>query len=133
MDMSRGIRFVMAVAAGLAAGCSSPVASAPPPATGQRTVAGQVVCLVCYARNNANTGHDHDSGRVCDIACVKWEGNPVGLVADDGSVYQFTGGLTAENNALAARYLAKKVSVTGEVFEKDGMMLLRADSATEVR
>jgi len=39
-------------------------------ATGTRTVTGQVVCLVCYARNNANTGSDHDSGRVCAEACV---------------------------------------------------------------
>jgi len=31
-------------------------------AGGTRTVTGQVVCLVCYARNNANTGVDHDSG-----------------------------------------------------------------------
>ncbi len=30
-------------------------------ATGTRTVTGQVVCLVCYARNHANTGSDHES------------------------------------------------------------------------
>ena len=28
-----------------------------------RTVTGSVVCLVCYSRNKANAGADHDSGR----------------------------------------------------------------------
>lgn len=96
-------------------------------ATGMRTVSGQVVCLVCYARNNANTGVDHDTGRVCAQACVKWEGNPVGIVATDGKVYQFAGGLVANNNAVAAQHLAHTVSVTGEVYEKDGMTMIRAD------
>ncbi len=96
-------------------------------AAGTRTVTGQVVCLVCYARNNANTGVDHDSGRVCAQACVKWEGNPVGLVAGDGKVYQFAGGLVANNNAKASPHLSHKVSVTGDVYEKDGMMMIRAD------
>lgn len=98
-------------------------------AAGPRTVTGQVVCLVCYARNNANTGSDHDSGRVCAEACVKWEGNPVGIVASDGKVYQFAGGLVANNNAVAAQHVAHKVTVTGEVYEKDGMTMIRADDA----
>src|SRR5262245_9074739 len=95
--------------------------------TGTRTVTGQVVCLVCYARNNANTGSDHDSGRVCAEACIKWEGNPVGIVATDGKVYQFAGGLVANNNAKASQHIAHKVTVTGEVYEKDGMAMIRAD------
>jgi hypothetical protein len=95
--------------------------------TGTRTVTGQVVCLVCYARNNANTGSDHDSGRVCAEACIKWEGNPVGIVAADGKVYQFAGGLVANNNAKASQHVAHKVTVTGEVYEKDGMTMIRAD------
>lgn len=123
----------VAVLAALGAGCSRAGATDEQAAAGPRTVTGKVVCLVCYARNNANTGHDHDSGRVCDIACVKWEGNPVGLVASDGKVYQLTGGLTANNNAGASKYLAQTVSITGEVLEKDGMTLLRADDAKEVQ
>jgi hypothetical protein len=102
-------------------------------AGGTRTVTGQVVCLVCYARNNANTGVDHDSGRVCAQACVKWEGNPVGLVAADGKVYQFAGGLVANNNAKASPHLAHKVSVDGEIYEKDGMTMIRADDLKMVQ
>lgn len=96
------------------------------------TVTGQVVDLVCYARNNANTGVDHDDGRVCAIACVKWEGNPVGILTADGKVYQFAGGLVANNNAKASPHLGHTVRVTGEVYEKDGMMMLAADALTMV-
>ena len=97
------------------------------------TVTGQVVDLVCYARNNANTGLDHDSGRVCAIACVKWEGNPAGIVATDGKVYQFAGGLVANNNAKIVPHLTHTVAVTGEVYEKDGMMMLSANDVTMVK
>ena len=97
------------------------------------TVTGQVVDLVCYAKNSANTGLDHDDGRVCAIACVKWEGNPVGIVATDGKVYQFAGGLVANNNAKIAPHLAHTVTVTGDVTEKDGMMMLSANDVTMVK
>ena len=97
------------------------------------TVTGQVVDLVCYAKNKANIGLDHDDGRVCAIACVKWEGNPVGIVATDGKVYQFAGGLVANNNAKIAPHLAHTVTVTGDVTEKDGMMMLTANDLTMVK
>ena len=97
------------------------------------TVTGQVVDLVCYAKNPANTGLDHDDGRVCAIACVKWEGNPVGIVASDGKVYQFAGGLVANNNAKIVPHLSHTVTVTGDVTEKDGMMMLSANDVTMVK
>jgi hypothetical protein len=112
------------------AGCAGTPPADAQALSGTRTVTGQVVCLVCYARNHANTGVDHDSGRACAQACVRWEGNPVGIVASDGKVYQFTGGLVANNNAKAAPHLAQTVSVTGEVFEKDGMAMIRANDVT---
>jgi hypothetical protein len=96
-------------------------------AAGTRTITGQVVCLVCYARNNANIGADHDSGKVCAQACIKWEGNPAGIVAADGKVYQLTGGVVANNNAKVLPHIARKAMVTGEVYDKDGMTMIRAD------
>lgn len=96
------------------------------------TVTGQVVDLVCYAKNTANTGLDHDDARVCAIACVKWEGNPVGIVATDGKVYQFAGGLVANNNAKIVPHLAHTVTVRGDVSVKDGMMMLSANDVTMV-
>jgi hypothetical protein len=100
---------------------------------GTRTVTGQVVCLVCYARNNANTGVDHDSGRMCAHACIKWEGNPAGLVAADRKVYQLAGGVVANNNAKVLPHIAHTVSVTGDVYEKDGMTMIRADELKTVQ
>jgi hypothetical protein len=120
-----GLAFVASVTSGCTD--TDPESVVAQTTTGTRTVTGHVVCLVCYARNNANTGVDHDSGRVCAQACVKWEGNPVGIVATDGKVYQFAGGLVANNNAKASEHLAHKVSVTGEVYEKDGMAMIAAD------
>jgi hypothetical protein len=93
-----------------------------------QTVTGQVVDLVCYARNKANTGLDHDDGRVCAMACVKWEGNPIGIVAADGTVYEFAGDLVANNNTKAAPLLAHTVTVTGDVTQKDGMTMLSANA-----
>lgn len=99
-------------------------------ATQPRTVTGQVVCLVCYHRNHANTGADHDSGRMCAHACIKWEGNPAGIVASDGTVYQLAGGVVADNNAKVLPHIAHSVSVTGEVYEKDGMTMIRTNEMT---
>jgi hypothetical protein len=93
-----------------------------------QTVTGQVVDLVCYARNKTNTGLDHDDGRACAMACVKWEGNPVGIVTADGKVYQFAGDLVANNNTKAVPLLAHTVTVTGDVTEKDGMTMLAANA-----
>jgi hypothetical protein len=100
---------------------------------GTRTVTGQVVCLVCYARNKANTGADHDSGRMCAHACIKWEGNPAGVVATDGKLYQLAGGVVANNNAKVLPHIAHTVSVTGDVYEKDGMTMIRADDLKTVQ
>lgn len=91
------------------------------------TVTGRVVCLVCYARNKANTGHDHDEGFACARACVKWEGNPAGLVTADGKLYQLAGGVVANNNEKISQHLAENVSITGNTYEKDGMAMLAAD------
>jgi len=57
----------------------------------------------------------------------------VGIVATDGKVYQFEGGLTANNNAKIAPHLAHTVTVTGDVSEKDGMMMLSSNEVTMVK
>jgi len=92
-----------------------------------RTVTGQVVCLVCYHRNKANIGADHDDGRMCAHACIKWEGNPAGIVAPDGKVYQLAGDVVANNNAKVLPHIAHRVSVTGDIYEKDGMTMIRTN------
>ena len=102
-------------------------------AAGTRTVTGRVVCLVCYSRNKANTGANHDSGRMCAHACIKWEGNPAGIVAADGKVYQLAGGVIANNNAGVLPHIAHTVAATGEVYDQDGMTMIRADELKAVQ
>jgi hypothetical protein len=102
--------------------------AAPQGAARAQTITGQIVCLVCYARNHTNTGADHDDGRMCAQACIKWEGNPAGILAADGKVYQLSGGVVENNNARVLPYIARKVTVAGDVYDKDGMMMIRADA-----
>jgi hypothetical protein len=96
------------------------------------TLTGRVVCLVCYARDKKNTGHDHDEGFACARACVKWEGNPAALVTADGKVYQFAGGAVANNNEKISEYLAETVRATGRVSEREGMSVITTDDVVRV-
>jgi hypothetical protein len=70
---------------------------------------------------------DHGQDRECAWACVKWEGQPVGLVTADGKLYQFAGGLVAKNNSRIAPYLTQSVTVAGAVSTLDGMLMIAAD------
>ena len=97
------------------------------------TVTGQVVDLYCYSRDNKATGMDHRDGRECVLACVKWEGQPVGLVTTDGKVYQLAGDLVAHNNAKVAPHLTHTVTVTGDVVDHDGMQTIVASDLTMVK
>jgi len=97
------------------------------------TVTGQVIDLYCYSRDKAATGMDHRDGRECALACIKWEGQPVGLLTADGKVYQLTGPLVAHNNAKVAPHLTHTVTVTGDVADRDGIMTITAADLTMVK
>lgn len=91
------------------------------------TITGQVISLSCYYQNPANVGQ---AGMVCAWATVKYEGNPVGVLARDGKVYQLEGDIVANDNAKIVPFLGKSVSITGEVTEARGHMpMLRASEA----
>jgi hypothetical protein len=96
------------------------------------TLTGQVIDLVCYMQNKSNTGMDHTNGRECAAACAKWEGQPVGLLTADGKLYQFAGDLVANNNAKIVPHLTHKVTVTGDVSERAGMMIIAGSDVTMV-
>ena len=70
---------------------------------------------------------------MCAQACVKWEGNPAGILTQEGQVYQLAGGVVANNNARVLPFIARTVSVTGQVYEKDGMTMIRADEIVSAR
>jgi hypothetical protein len=128
--MSKVLVVIAAVAA--LAGCSNISAQGAPPQGKTETVTGKVIDLVCHGRNPANTEVDHDAGRVCAIACIKWEGNPAGLLTADGKLYQLTGGVLGKNNIKIADHIAHMVTVTGTVYEKAGMTMLSSDTLTMV-
>ncbi len=97
-----------------------------------QTITGRVVGLAYYATNKDRPGRGLDQRLAEQRASVKWEGNPAGIVTADGKVYQVMGGLTANNNAKISELLGQTVTVTGEVSEIHGMMVISADSATVV-
>jgi hypothetical protein len=92
------------------------------------TVTGQVISLSCYYQNHANVGQ---AGMVCAWATVKYEGNPVGLLTADGKVYQLAGDLVANNNAKMVPFLGRTVTITGDVTEARGHILML--TASEVK
>jgi hypothetical protein len=97
------------------------------------TIAGKVIDLYCYSRDNKATGMDHRDGKECALACVKWEGQPVGLLTADGKVYQLAGDLVAHNNAKVVPHLTHTVTVTGDVVDRDGIMTITASDLTMVK
>jgi len=123
---------VVCIAAVALAGCSNIAAQGAAPQGKTETVTGKVIDLVCHGRNPANTEVDHDAGRVCAIACIKWEGNPAGILTADGKLYQLTGAVLGKNNIKIADHIAHTVTITGTVYEKAGMTMLSSDTLTMV-
>ena len=95
------------------------------------TVKGKIVDEACYKMDKTNTGKDHKmpKGDTADCAaeCAK-AGRPMALLTDDGKVYELGGGLAAEKNAKIIPHISHTVEVTGDVTEKDGKMIIAADS-----
>jgi len=96
------------------------------------TVKGKIVDESCYnmdKANNAGKDHKMPKGDTADCAtgCAK-AGRPMAILTDDGKVYELTGGLAAEKNAKIIPHIAHTVEVTGDVTEKDGKMMIAADS-----
>ena len=58
----------------------------------------------------------------CAMACAR-KGQPVGVLTSD-AIYEITGDYAANNNAKLLDFVAKQVTVTGDVTEKDGKKLL---------
>jgi hypothetical protein len=119
-------KVILVLVVGLCVGASTAPAFAK-----TDTVTGEVISLSCYFRNKANVGK---AGMICALATVKYEGNPVGLLTADGRVYQMAGGLVANNNAKMVPYLGHTVTVTGDVSETKGhMMMITADVAKLIK
>jgi hypothetical protein len=84
-------------------------------------VTGELIDVMCGTKKSP--GHN----AACAESCAK-RGEPVAVFAKDG-MYVITGKLTAEKNAKLIEFMAKNVTVTGEVTkDKDGKLSIAADS-----
>ena len=84
------------------------------------TVKGEGVDTACATEKGAAGRGDAHSG--CALTCAK-DGKPLGILTDD-AIYEVTGDLTANKSAKLLDFVAKVVTVTGDVTERDGKKLL---------
>jgi len=95
------------------------------------TVKGQIIDGACYKMDKSNVGLDHKmpkgDTKDCALICAK-AGHPMSLLTSDGKVYELTGGLAADNNAKIVPHVSHTVEVTGDVTEKDGKLMIAADT-----
>ena len=100
---------------------------APACAKGQ-TLTGRIVDEVCYLQDpKANSGDNHPGmASDCATTCAQ-KGSQVALVTDDGTLYELTGGLIANNNAKLIPHIAHTVEIRGDVTTKYGQLMLVAD------
>ena len=107
------------------------VALGAPAFAATETVKGQIVDQACYKMDKSNTGVDHKmpkgDTKDCAIGCAK-AGRPMAILTSDGKVYEIAGGLAAEKNAKIIAHVSHTVEVTGDVSEKEGKMMIAADS-----
>ena len=86
-----------------------------------RTVKGEVIDVQCYAKKAENMGADHEN---CALSCAK-RGAKMGVLTEDG-IYVIAGDYTAENNKKLLPYVAKNVTITGDVTDQDGAKTINA-------
>ena len=108
----------MVVGAAFVAALSMPAFAA------DMTVKGEVVDIACATgKKEAGKGDAHAA---CAMTCAK-SGQPVGLLTAD-AIYTVTGDYAANKNAKLLDFVAKKVIMTGEVTEKDGVKSINVKS-----
>src|SRR5947207_9740779 len=95
------------------------------------TIAGQLIDEACYKMDKSNAGVDHKmpkgDTKNCAIGCAK-AGRPMAILTSDGKVYEIAGGLAAEKNGKIIAHVSHTVEVTGDVSDKEGKMMIAADS-----
>lgn len=113
------MRKIFALMAGAAL-----VAALAAPLVAQTTVKGEVVDVQCAVKKApGGKGADHAG---CAMACAK-KGAAVGVMTAD-AIYTITGDYAANSNAKLLDFVAKRVTVTGTVGEKDGQKTIAVTS-----
>ncbi len=103
------------------AGTAFVAALATPVFAETKSIKGEVIDVQCHAKKAENTGADHED---CALSCAK-RGAKMGVLTGDG-IYVLAGDYTAEQNKKLLPYVAKNVTVTGEVAEQDGQKTITA-------
>lgn len=85
------------------------------------TIKGEVIDVQCHAKKAENHGADHEG---CAMSCAK-RGAKMGVLTENG-VYVLSGDYTAENNKKLLPFVAKQVTVTGEVMDHEGQKMIKA-------
>jgi hypothetical protein len=111
--------FAVAASAALVAALASSLF-----AQATQTVTGEVVDVACAVKKApGGKGADHAG---CAMACAK-KGQPVGIMTND-AIFTVTGDYAANSNAKLLEFVAKRVTVTGTVSEKDGQKSIAVTS-----
>lgn len=106
------------------AGAVFVAALAMPAFAADMTIKGEVVDVACSTKlKEKGHGPEHAD---CTMDCAK-KGMPVGILTAD-AIYTVTGDYAANKNAKLLDFVAKKVIVTGEVTEKDGVKTINVKS-----
>lgn len=90
--------------------------------TPDQSLTGEVVCLSCYLSH----GGQGDIHAKCAKQCFA-KGLPVGLKVGD-QLYLLVGEKHGTPNKMMAAYAGKQVTVTGHVFQQEGMGMMEVES-----
>jgi type 1 fimbria pilin len=91
--------------------------AAPTLAQDSVTITGELVDTACALKKGE--GGKGEAHAACAMACAK-RGQALGIMTADAIYNVASGEYTANNNAKLLEFVAKKVTVTGTVTEKDG-------------
>jgi hypothetical protein len=116
--------FLMRNVISIVAGAAFVAALAMPAFAADMTVKGEVVEIGCATtKKDAGKGEAHAA---CAMSCAK-RGEPVGILTAD-AIYTVTGDYAANKNAKLLDFVAKTVTVTGAITEKDGVKSINVKS-----
>lgn len=94
------------------------------------TITGEVIDVNCYmADGKEGTGPDHKS---CAEMCAK-AGVPLGILTSDGSIYYPIAPMGKSPNEKLMDFIAKQVTVTGDVFKQGNNYGIKIASIQEVK
>jgi hypothetical protein len=109
----------------MAAAAIVAVVAVPAFAQSSVTITGELVDTACALKKGEGGRGEAHAG--CAMACAK-RGQAQGILTSDAIYNVASGDYTANNNAKLLEFVAKKVTVTGTVTDKDGQKTIAITS-----